>query len=148
MKSGIKFIITYSILSLAFFGISKLIFRELSMEIFSYLLFYYFITLSLAVLLYPLLSWILEKYKVTITFKIILSSLLILAIINFVPFFYDNGRFLTLDIINGILKDHSLLGFNNLGIHIIAIISFILSYSLYHKDNYWETDINSSKASH
>ena len=145
MKAGFKFIATYSILSIALFGISKLIFKELTIEIFSYLLFYYIITLSIGVVSYPILNWVLEKYGATARWKLILSLLLCLTVINCVPFFYDNGRVLTLDVIKGVFTDHSLLGFNNLGIHIIAIISFATSFFLYRNDSYWLGNLNNSR---
>jgi hypothetical protein len=137
MKEGIKFIATYSILSFALFGISKLIFKELTAEIFSYLLFYYIITLSIGVILYPILSWLLDKYGVSVKLKFIFSLFLCILIINSLPFFYDNGRLLIIDIAKGIFINQSLLGFNNIGIHIIAIISFIVCYVLYRDDKYW-----------
>lgn len=137
MKEGIKFIATYSILSFALFGISKLIFKELTAEIFSYLLFYYIITLSIGVILYPILSWLLDKYGVSVKLKFIFSLFLCILIINSLPFFYDNGRLLIVDIAKGIFTNQSLLGFNNIGIHIIAIISFIVCYVLYRDDKYW-----------
>ncbi len=137
MKEGIKFIATYSILSFALFGISKLIFKELTAEIFSYLLFYYIITLSIGVILYPIVSWLHDKYGVSVKLKFIFSLFLCILIINSLPFFYDNGRLLIVDIAKGIFTNQSLLGFNNIGIHIIAIISFIVCYVLYRDDKYW-----------
>ena len=131
MKQGFKFIVTYSILSFALFGISKLIFKELTAEIFSYLIFYYIVTLSIGVLLFPILSWILDKNKVPGNIKLVASLFFCIVVINFVPFLYDNGRILLGDIIRGVLNDRSLLGFNNIGIHVIAILSFVICYFLY-----------------
>lgn len=148
MKAGIKFIATYSMLSMGLFGISKLIFKELTIEIFSYLLYYYVITLGIGVILYPVLSWALEKYNTAPKLKLVLSLLILFFILNCVPFFYDNGRVLTFDVVKGIFADHSLLGHNNLGVHIIAIISFVSSYLLYRNDNYWIVNVTNRKAAH
>jgi hypothetical protein len=140
MKEGIKFIATYSILSLALFGVSKLIFKELTVEIFSYLLFYYIITLSIGIILYPILSWLLDKYGISAGWKFLFSLLMVIIIINFIPFFYDNCRILTFDVMKGIFTNQSSLGFNNIGVHIISIISFIVCYFLYRDDEYWTSN--------
>lgn len=137
MKSGFKFIASYSILSLALFGVSKLFFKQLTMEIFSYLLYYYILVLSITIILYPICSWILEKNHFSLKSKMFCSFLLCLIIINSIPFFYDNQRILLVDIVKGIFIDKSILGFNNVGIHLIAIISFTFCYLLYRKDSYW-----------
>ena len=76
MKDGIKFIATYSLISLALFGISKLFLKELTMEVFSGLLFYYIITLSLGIILYPILNWLFNKYNVPLKLKFTASLFL------------------------------------------------------------------------
>lgn len=137
MKDGIKFIVSYSVLSICLFAISKLFFKELTSEIFSYLIFYYIITISIGVILYPILSWLLDKYKLSLIFKLTCSFIFCLIVINIIPFFYDNGRILFIDAVTGIFKNHSMLGFNNLGVHLVAIISFTVCYLLYRRDNFW-----------
>jgi hypothetical protein len=134
MKDGIKFIATYSLISLALFGISKLFLKELTMEVFSGLLFYYIITLSLGIILYPILNWLFNKYNVPLKLKFTASLFLCIAILNVIPFIYDNGRLLIVDVIKGILGNKALLGFNNMGILIISIISYMSCYLLYRKD--------------
>ncbi len=140
MKDGIKFIVSYSVLSICLFAISKLFFKELTSEIFSYLIFYYIITMSIGIILYPILSWLLGRYKLSLIFKLICSFLFCLTVINAIPFFYDNGRILFMDAVNGVFKNHSMLGFNNLGVHLVALISFTVCYLLYRKDNFWANE--------
>jgi hypothetical protein len=140
MKDGIKFIVSYSVLTLSLFAISKLLFKELSMEIFSYLLFYYIVMLAIGILLYPLVSWVLTRYQISTGLKLFISALFCLILINIIPFFYGEGKILLVEMFKGIFGSKNKLGFNNLGIHVIGIISFVVCYLLYRHDKLWKSE--------
>jgi hypothetical protein len=138
MKEGIKFIVSYSVLSICLFAISRLFLKELTSEIFSYLMFYYFITMFIGILLYPILGWLMIKYNLGLTLKLISSFVFCIVIINVIPFIYDDKRILLLDALRGVFEDRSKLGFNNLGIHLVAAISFAICYLSYRKTRPFE----------
>jgi len=137
MKAGIKFIVSYSVLSICLFVISKLFLKELTAEIFSYLMFYYLVTMPIGIVLYPVLGWLMVRYKLSSALRVILSFIFCIVIINAIPFIFDDNRILLFDALNGIFKDRSMLGFNNLGIHLVAIVSFTICYLLFRKDRFW-----------
>jgi hypothetical protein len=139
MKEGIKFIVSYSVLTLLLFGVSKLFFKELSMEIFSYLLFYYIVMLAIGILLYPFVSFIMIKYQISTGIKLILSAVFCLALINLIPFFFGEEKILFIEMFKDIFDNNKMLGFNNLGIHVIGLISFVVCYVLYRHDKLWNS---------
>lgn len=135
MKEGIKFIITYSVLSVCLFSISKLFFKELTAEIFSYLLFYYIVTMSISIILFPLFCYLVIVRVHKTLLKTFLALVFCLIILSILPLVYDN-RVILIDAIKGIFN-HDKLAFNTLGILAIAIISFMVTYFLYRKDKLW-----------
>ena len=148
MISGIKFIFLYSFISIVFFILSKFPFNLITMEIFSYLLWYYLYTLIIGILIFPILSWLILKNNFSLKWRIILSICACLIFINCVPFFNDNGRILTFDIAKGIFtNNHSCFGFNTVGVHLIASVSFLLAYLLLRKDRFWSNSSYSNSPS-
>lgn len=131
MKNGLKFIGVYSIATLVMFCVAKLFVKELTMEMFAYLGYYYLLTLSLGLIVYPFVNYLLEKSGSRMRGYLTISIIFFVVLVNIVPFVYDNGRILSLNVLQGLFLNHSLLGFNNLGIHAIAIVSYIISYSMY-----------------
>ena len=136
MKKGVRFIICYSVLSVCLFAISKLLFKELTAELFSYLLFYYLVTMALGIVLFSMISQLLQKLTISIWLKVFISFIFCLLMLNILPFIFNN-RILSLDVLNGIFYNRSKLAFNTLGVHIIAIISFTICFLLFRKDKIW-----------
>jgi hypothetical protein len=130
MKEGIKFIVSYSVLSVCLFIISKLFIKELTIEIFSYLLSYYLVTLSICIILFPILGWSMRKIKASVRLKLILSFLFCILTLNILPLIFDN-RVLSLDVLKGNIT------LNTMIIHVIATMSFTICYLLYRKDQFW-----------
>ena len=137
MKEGIKFIVSYSILTICLFAVSKLFFTTLTAELFSYLLFYYIVSLSISVLLFPIFCTVIMVRVHNRFAKFILSLILCLIILNVLPFIYDN-RIILFDALIGVFEP-SKIAFNTLGVHVIAITSFIICYLLYKNDRIWQS---------
>lgn len=137
MKGSIKFSLSYSLVSILLFIASKFFIKELTYEIFGYLSFYYIVTLSVSIILYPILNFFVDMLKFSLIAKAGSSLAFFLFIINAIPFFSDNGRILFMDLVNGVLYDNSFLGFNNVGIHLISIISFAICFWIYRRDDFW-----------
>ena len=126
MKQGVKFILWYSLITAILFIVSKFPLNLVTMEIFSYLTWYYLVTLIIGILVFPFFSLLISRFEVK--YKLTFSFIMCLVFINCVPFFFDRWHLLTYDVLKGVLrKQHSLLGYNIIGPHVIAVLSFLAS---------------------
>ena len=97
-------------------------------EIFVYLLWFYIYNLIIGIIVFPVVQLITDSLNINNFWKILICFSTVMILLNVVPYIHDS-RMITIDILTGIFrKDRLLLGFNNLGIHLIAITSFIVSY--------------------
>lgn len=142
MKAAIKFILTYYGVSILLLILSGLILKSLDGEIASYLLWFYIYNIVIGIIIFPLITFVLQLLNVNVIWKLIICILILLVTLNIVPFFADGERIITNDVLKGFFSNqHSLLGFNNVGIHIIALISFTVTYLLYRNEKFWSSNI-------
>jgi len=103
MKASAKFIsIYYACCLLVVIGI-KYFFNFFSTEIFSYLLWFYIEGLLLGLILYPLISILVERLSIGHAAKIVIDGLICMILLNLVSLISDH-RILTIDLIRNIKK--------------------------------------------
>ncbi|SHM13978.1 hypothetical protein SAMN05444266_106501 [Chitinophaga jiangningensis] len=125
MKKTFSFILLYHIFCLlSLLGI-RYFFMHYSMEIFSYLLWFYLESLIFGLILFPLGNLILGKLSVNLTWRIIINGLICFFLINLISSLSDH-KLLTLELIRG-LRNGEDLNINNLIIHLISIFSVLLT---------------------
>lgn len=141
MKIGIKFIIVYHSISILLLILVNAIFKLLTKEIFAYTLWFYIFNFILGLIVFPLFSLFANKLKFKLTGFVIGSIIICLCLLNSIPFF-EERRILTVEVIRGVYQ-HQLLEFANIGIHIIAAISFVISYIfLFRIQKLWHAPTN------
>ncbi|OQP63576.1 hypothetical protein A4R26_16490 [Niastella populi] len=124
MKDATKFILVYSVVSILILVLSQIAFHPLSAEIFSYAIWlnvFYAAIGSVTFLLFGLLS---RKYTLSLKVRIICYAILCLFVLNSIPLLSEK-KFLTFDAVKGLLYQKT--EFIDIGIHIIAITSFVVS---------------------
>lgn len=136
MKSGIKFILTYYGISVLLLFLSVFVVPSIRGEIIAYLIWFYIMNLVIGIIVFPPIVWALKKIELDTIGKSIICFLILLVILN-IPFWADDGHVLTVDVFKGFFQGQpSLIGFNNVGLHVIAIISFVISSLLFHKNKF------------
>jgi hypothetical protein len=129
MKEAIKFILIYHGVSIALLILSQTVLGLLSTEIFSYAIWLYVFYLIIGVMVFFLFGLLADRYKLSSNVRLIWYIILSLFILNSIPFFEEN-RILTLEVLKGLLG-RGKLEFSNIGLHVVAVISFIVSYLIY-----------------
>lgn len=136
MKQAIKFIFIYYSVSIAILILSQTVLGLLTMEIFAYAIWLYVFYLIIGIIVFLLFGLLADKYKLSFNNRLIWYVILSLFILNSIPFFEEN-RILTLEVFKG-LFGRSEFEFSNIGLHVIAVISFIISYLIcfFHKNKF------------
>lgn len=125
MKVAIKFILVYSLVSILILVLSQVAFHPFSVEIFSYAIWLYIFYTVTGVIVFLLFGFLSSKYILSISTRVIYYAILCLFVLNSIPLIGEN-KFLTFDAIKGLLAQKA--EFIEVGVHIIAIASFVISY--------------------
>lgn len=130
MKSSIKFILSYYGISILLLFLSNVV-GLIKAEIAAYLLWFYIFNTIIGLVVFPLAMWCVQKIDIARVWKFIVCFFVLIVLLN-VPYLVEDGTILTIDLIKGICKgEHSSIGFNNGGIHLVAIFSFIICCFLF-----------------
>ena len=131
MRTWIKFISLYYVTCVLVLIVLYLLTGMFTMEIFSYLLWFYLIGLVCGIILYPLVKWVIKKILPRSEANLLIDALLCLLLLNFVSAVFGD-IFLTAELIKNISR-----GFdredNGLIVHAISTFSFVLSFYLVYK---------------
>ena len=134
MKIGIKFILIYYGLSILFLFISGQFVKGLTGETLSYLLWFYIYNIVLGIIFFPIVLLMISKLNMKDLWKSLICFLTILILLNVVPFFANNGQIITIDALKELFsKDRKGFNFNISGIHLIAIISFVIASMIFER---------------
>ena len=95
MKAGIKFILTYYALSILFLFISGWFVKGLAGEEMSYLLWFYIYNVVLGVIIFPVSLLMIRRLSIGNLWKAGICFLIILVLLNVVPYFAGDGQLLT-----------------------------------------------------
>lgn len=136
MKKAIRFILIYHGVSIALLILSQTLLELLTMEIFAYAIWLYVFYLIIGVVVFFLFGSLADRFKLSSNVRLIWYIILSLFILNSIPFFEEN-RILTLEVLKS-LSGSGKLEFGNMGLHVIAAISFIVSYLIcfFHKNKF------------
>lgn len=124
MKEAIRFSLIYSVVSILILVLSQIAFQPLSAEIFSYAIWLYIFYTVVAVVMFLLFGFLSTIYKLSLSTRVICYAILCLFVLNSIPLFGEK-KFLTFDAIKGLFVQK--IEFIDVGIHAIAIASFIIS---------------------
>lgn len=125
MKASAKFISVYYVCCVLVVIAIKSLLNLFSVEIFSYLLWFYLEGLLLGLLLYPPAKMLIKRLLVGYAINIAIDGVLCLILLNLVSLIAGH-RILTLDL----LKKGIDLQDNNLLIHLISLLCFVLTVVL------------------
>lgn len=127
MKEPIKFSLIYFLVSILILMLWQTIFHSFSVEIFSYTVWLYIFYTGIGIVVFLLFGFATSKYNLSLKVRILCYAIICLFILNSIPLFNDN-KFLTYTMIKGLLSQK--IEYINVGIHTIAIISFVISYAI------------------
>jgi hypothetical protein len=130
MGEAVKFSLIYSVLSIIALILFQILFKILSVEIFSYAIWLYIFYLVIGIALFFIFGLLTYRYKLSFNIRIVSYVLLCLLLLNSIPFF-DERKILTVETIKRLFTNN--YEFSNLGVHVIAIISFVITYLIYLK---------------
>lgn len=107
-------------------------FDSFSAELFSNLLWFHTFYFIGDLIVFLCLSSIKITVEKLIRKPVVLLSILI-VVLNVIPFIFDQGRILLIDIIRGLFSEdiRAKIHINNLGFHIIGIVSFLFCYLIF-----------------
>lgn len=124
MREAIRFIFTYSIVSVLILMLWQVIFHPLSAEIFSYTIWLYIFYAIVGVAVFSLFGLLSKSYRLSFKVKVICYAILCLFVLNSIPLFGEK-KFITVDLIRGVLVQRAAP--IDIGIHLVAVASFIIS---------------------
>ncbi len=132
MKKGLTFILTYYGISILFFLLAGQLIRGLSGEVLSYVLWFYIYNIVIGVVIFPLIILIVRNLNLKIFWKLLICFLVILTLLNVVPFFTDHGKLITIEALKELFgKGQQEFNFNYIGIHLVAIVTFLFTGMIY-----------------
>lgn len=132
MKEAIRFIFIYSIVSVLILMLWQIVLHPLSAEIFSYAIWLYIFYAVVGAVVFLLFGLLSNRYRLSFKVRVICYAILCLFVLNSIPLFGEK-KFLTFDVIKGLLvqKTEPI----DIGVHIIAIVSFIISSAVVFRKN-------------
>lgn len=132
MKEAIRFIFIYSIVSVLILMLWQIVLHPLSAEIFSYAIWLYIFYAVVGAVVFLLFGLLSNRYRLSFKVRVICYAILCLFVLNSIPLFGEK-KFLTFDVIKGLLvqKTEPI----DIGVHIIAIASFIISSAVVFRKN-------------
>jgi len=130
MIKHLRFIIIYHLICLVIITLLKFL-LGISMEIFSYLLYFYLAGFFLGVLLYPFLQLILKMTNFKNGVGIFIDSIFCLGLLNIIGLLFYH-RILTYELLMGITGSFSLRD-NILLVHAVSFVGFVLSICFLNK---------------
>lgn len=130
MKESIRFILIYSIVSLIILVLTQIIFRTLSVEVFSFTIWVYIFYAIIGFFVFLLFGIFSRSFNPPLYVRLIFYAILCLIVLNSIPFFEEN-KILTYDLIKGMVVQKS--DFISVGLHVNAFASFSITsmYLLY-----------------
>ncbi|MBS1605373.1 MAG: hypothetical protein JST42_22105 [Bacteroidetes bacterium] len=134
MKIGVKFILTYYGLSILFMVAAGQVVKGLAGETMSYLLWFYIYSIVIGIIVFPVTLVLVRKLDMRGIWRLVICFFVLLLLFN-VPFFFDDGRIITVDAIkDGFSRGPGGFGFNRGGIHLVAIVSFAITGWIFRKE--------------
>jgi len=123
MKAALKFISWYAACCLVVIVVLYWL-KFFSVEIFSYLLWFYVEEWLLGLIIYPLINRGVERLRSGYLLKILMDSVIVILLLN-IPFLIADNRILTVDLVKRIGGGVDLHDNINLLIHIISLSCMI-----------------------
>lgn len=129
MKEAVKFNLIYSIVSIILLVFFQMLFRVMTIEIFSFAIWLFVFYLIIGLVVFSIFGLLVNKHTLPFNIRISSYAVLCLLVLNIIPFIEDR-RILTLEAINGLwTKNYE---FINVGVHGLAIISFAITTSFFY----------------
>ncbi len=133
MKEAIRFTLSYSGVSFLILILMQLFFRLLTTEIFSYAIWLYLFYSIIGFVFFILFGLLAKKYLFSRVGRLVLYAVLCLVVLNSIPF-VEEDRILTFDLLKN--SWNKPVDSINLGIHCIAIASFIVASLIIRKPKF------------
>lgn len=125
MKKAVNFILIYSIVSALMLILWQIVLHPLGAEIFSYAIWLYVFYAVVGIVVFLLFGLFSDRYRLSFRVRLICYAILCLFVLNSIPLLGEK-KFLTFDVIKSLFSQN--YEPIDIGIHIIAIVSFCISF--------------------
>jgi len=134
MKTGIRFALTYSGLSLSGLFVAGFFDKELSGEIESYMFWFYIFNAVLSLLLFPVTILFVGRTNLNNMYRWGIYFLMVLVSLNLLCYIFEDGKkeIVTLELMKRTVGKGDPLWFKPM-VHCIAFLSFVASAAIFRR---------------
>lgn len=144
MKRAIFFTVTYHVLFFLLYALAFFQYQPVSGEMFSYMLVFQVFYAVFNLVVFILYAYIMRRIK-TRFFKSAMAYFLIFFItLNLLPYLFGDAPVIMAGVVGeltGLPNEGGKLGLNNLGLLIISVVSFLLSFGLFRISRNWKGSV-------